>query len=59
MKFFMAKNVSYLNLVKKIITKIPLSLSDHEVYGEIWFKNSPEIRFNQNNSSTLDNFQNF
>ena len=33
-------------------------LSNHEVYAEIWFKNSPEIRFNQNNSSTFDNFQN-
>jgi len=34
-------------------------LSNHEVYAEIWFKNSPEIRFNLNNSSTFDNFQNF
>jgi len=33
--------------------------SNHEVYAEIWFKNSPEIIFNQNNSSTFDNFQNF
>jgi hypothetical protein len=38
---------------------IEKSLSNHEVYAEIWFKNSPEIRFNQNNSSTFDNFQNF